>query len=346
MRGRILLPECTLNYFIRSNSSRGYASFFQSNFSRLRTVVRLDGYPSVAVADIVGNICADALEKGFHAQLIHNCLDNSLEGVIIPERSAGVINFPLYDEEEYCIAAILNDDNLNLTFAGLEAARRHFAAALEIHDRWEKIYISNMDFDAANKLAANTIEKVVGGNTLPKQGEQIHRFFGAATIDGSFDYIDGLTSHLAKRYFIKGRPGTGKSTFLRKIADYASAAGFETEVYHCAFDPNSLDMIVLRELSLCVFDSTSPHEYFPSRPSDEIIDIYKAAVVDKTDEKYRTEIAAIMTDYKSEIAKATKQLTRAKKYYDEVQRGILSKISAKALGNAEKKIHNKIFEDG
>jgi hypothetical protein len=338
------LPEYTLNYYIRSNSARGYASFFESNFSRLRTVVRLDGYPSVAVADIVGNICADALERSFHVELIHNCLDNSLEGVIVPEKSAGVINFPLYDEEEFSVAAILNDENLHQTFAGLEAARRHFAAALEIHDRWEQIYISNMDFAAANKLASDTIERVIGGNTLPKKGEQIHRFFGAATMDGSLDYIDSLTSHLAKRYFIKGRPGTGKSTFLKKIAEYACAAGYETEVYHCAFDPNSVDMIVLRELGMCVFDSTSPHEYFPSRPNDEVIDIYKTAVAEKTDEKHRSEIAAIMTDYKAEIAKATKQLARAKRYYDEVQRGLLSKINAGALGNMEKKIHDKIFE--
>ncbi|MGX8700034.1 hypothetical protein [Caproiciproducens sp.] len=339
------MPDFSLNYFIGSNSSRGYVSFFQSNFGRLKTVVRLSGYPSVVVSDIVSGLCSAARDGGCHAQLIHNCLDNSMEGVIIPERNAGMINFPLYGEEEYPVAAILNDDNLSQTHSCLAGAVRHFSAARAIHDKWEQIYVSNMDFDAANRLTARTIEKVIGEKTLGKRGAQVHRYFGAATVNGAYDYIDNLTEDLEKRYFIKGRPGTGKSTFLGKIAEYAAAAGFDTEIYHCAFDPNSLDMVILRELSVALFDSTSPHEYFPSRPDDEVIDIYKAAVAEKTDEKYRAEITAVMVDYKAEVAKATKQLARAKRYYDEVQKGMVSKISAEALGLAEKKIRDTVFKN-
>ncbi len=338
------LPDFSLNYFIRSNSARGYVSFFKSNFDRLSTVIRLSGYPSIIVSDIVSNLCSAARDSGCHAQLIHNCLDNSMEGVIIPEKNAGIINFPLYGAEEYPVAAILNDDNLSQAHACLAAARRYFSAALGIHDRWEKIYISNMDFDAANRLTAQTIERLIKGRTQGKKGAQVHRYFGAATVSGAYDYIDNLTEDLEKRYFVKGRPGTGKSTFLKRIAEYAVAAGFDAEVYHCAFDPDSVDMVILRELHLGLFDSTAPHEHFPSRPDDEVIDIYKAAVADKTDEKYRAEITAIMVDYKAEIAKATKQLARAKRYYDEVQKGFLSKISAEALGIAEEKIRNSIFE--
>nr|WP_319487596.1 hypothetical protein [uncultured Caproiciproducens sp.] len=338
------MPDFSLNYFISSNSAKGFVSFFKSNFSRLNTVVRLSGYPSIIASDIVSNICSAARDRGYHAQLIHNCLDNSMEGVIIPEKSAGVINFPLYDEEEYPVAAILNDDDLSQTQSCLIAARRHFSAALSIHDRWEKIYIANMDFNAANRLTALTIEKVMGEKTLAKRGVQVHRYCGAATINGAYDYIDNLTEDLEKRYFIKGRPGTGKSTLLKRIAEYAAAAGFDAEIYHCAFDPDSVDMVILRELNLGLFDSTAPHEYFPSRPDDEVIDLYKAAVADKTDEKFRTEITAIMVDYKAEIAKATKQFARAKRYYDDVQRGFLSKISAQALGIAEEKIRDTVFE--
>ncbi|MDF2631620.1 MAG: ATPase [Caproiciproducens sp.] len=329
------MANSAVNYFINSNSSKGFVSFFHSNFGHLHNVIRLNGYPSVIASDILSGVCVSAREKGFHAELIHNCLDNSMEGVIIPERNAGIINFPLYDEGEYHIAAILNDENLRQTKSCLSAAQKHFANALGIHDSWEKIYISNMDFAAADRLTAETIEKLIGEKTLKKTGMKIDRFFGAATINGPFDYIENLTADIGKRYFVKGRPGTGKSTFLKRIAENAAEAGFNVEIYHCAFDPDSLDMIILRELDLCLFDSTSPHEYFPSRPDDEVIDIYKAAVADKTDEKYRAEITAIMTDYKAEIGKATKQLGKAKHYYDEVQRSILSKVSAEALAITE-----------
>lgn len=332
-----------INYFINSNSSRGYVGFFQSNFGGLDSVIRLGGYPSVAASGIISGVCSRAREKGLGVELIHNPLDNTLEGVIVPERKAGVMNYPLYDDGEYHLAAILNDENLGRTRACLASAHRHFASALEIHDKWEKIYISNMNFAAADRLAAETIEKLIGGNKTEKGGVLFDRFFGAATSEGAFDYVENLTTELDRRYFIKGRPGTGKSTFLKRIAESAVAAGFTAEAYHCAFDPNSLDMVILRELNLCVFDSTPPHEYFPSRPGDEVIDIYRAAVADKTDEKYRSEITAIAADYKTEIAKATKQLAKAKRYYDEVQNGYAAKINAESLESVEEKINGVIF---
>lgn len=332
-----------INYFINSNSSQGYVSFFESNFGGLSTIIRLGGYPSMVVSDLISAICVRAQEKGFHPELIHNCLDNSLEGLILPERSAGIINYPLYDDNVYHLAAILSDENLAKTRSCLAAAHKHLAEALKIHNSWETVYISNMDFAVANRIAAEMTEKLIGTRKLEKAGVQRDRFFGALTVDGSSDYIDNLTADIKKRYFIKGRPGTGKSTFLRRIAAGALKAGFDVEVYHCSFDPGSLDMVALRELSVCLFDSTPPHEYFPSRKEDEIIDFYKAAVAEKTDEKYRGELAAIMFDYKAAVAKATKQLTKAKKYYDEVQRGYLSKIDAQALESTEAAIQRKIL---
>ena len=333
-----------INYFINSNSSQGYVSYFKSNFGGLDAVVRLGGYPSVAVSDILSGVCVRAREKDFRVELIHNPLDNSLEGVIVPEQKAGVINDPLYDDGGFHIAVILNDENLDRTRASLAAAYRHFNSAMQIHDKWEKIYISNMDFSSADRLADETVKKIIGGISTGNKGTAFDRFFGATTIEGAFDYIENLTEGLNRRYFIKGRPGTGKSTFLKRVAEAAVSAGFDAELYHCAFDPNSLDMVILRGMSLCLFDSTPPHEYFPSRPGDDVIDIYKAAVADQTDEKYRPEIAAVTSEYKTEIAKAVKQLGKAKKYYDEVQRGYASKINVTELEHAEEKIHHIIFD--
>ena len=83
-----------------------------------------------------------------------------------------------------------------------------------------------------------------------QEAAYVERFFGAATVDGSFDYIQNLTQTLSRRYFLKGRPGTGKSTFLKKIAAQARKLGYDTEAYRCALDPNSFDMVVVRELAI------------------------------------------------------------------------------------------------
>ena len=184
-----------------------------------------------------------------------------------------------------------------------------------------------MDFEAMDELAEETAEKLFGGQKTDHAGSCADRFFGAATVNGSYDYIPNITQEIPKRYFLKGRPGTGKSTFLKMLARAAQDRGYRTEAYHCAFDPNSLDMIAVRELGLCVFDSTAPHEYFPDRDSDEIIDIYKAAVQPGTDEKYEKEIAGYSAGYKAKVREATGYLGEAKLAYHQYQRSVLESVN-------------------
>ena len=104
-----------------------------------------------------------------------------------------------------------------------------------------------------------------------------------------------------------------------------------------------LIFIIVRKLNFCLFSSTLPQSYCPYRPEDETIDFYKAAIAEKTDEKYHSEIAAIASDYRAEIARATKQISKARRYYDEVQRGYLSKVNAQSLEIVEEKIQNTIL---
>ena len=60
------------------------------------------------------------------------------------------------------------------------------------------------------------------------------------------------------RYLIKGGPGTGKSTFMRKIAQKATDKGLEVEYYRCSSDPESLDAVVVAG-RVAIMDATSPH---------------------------------------------------------------------------------------
>ena len=59
-----------------------------------------------------------------------------------------------------------------------------------------------------------------------------------------------------RRYIIKGGPGCGKSTLMRRIAHEAEQRGLEVEYYDCSSDPDSLDGIVLPSLGIAMFDGT------------------------------------------------------------------------------------------
>jgi hypothetical protein len=206
----------------------------------------------------------------------------------------------------------INDE----THQALEAAYACFAEALNIHDRWEEIYIGNLNIPQANLLAEEIAQTLVGDAAFPKPAVVKHRFLGAATPQGAVDFIPDLTKDIPRRYFLKGRPGTGKSTLLKKLVAAAEKHGLAIEVYHCGFDPHSLDMVILRELDVCILDSTAPHEYYPSREGDEIIDLYEKIIAPGTDTLHAAAIAQISAEYKAMIKKATAYLAEAKVQQD------------------------------
>src|SRR5690606_28997697 len=199
-------------------------------------------------------------------------------------------------------------------------AYARFAEALRVHDEWEAVYIDNFDREAANRLTED-YEQILFGNRRGHGASRVdHRFLGAATPRGAVDFVPNLTAGLEKRYLIKGRPGTGKSTMLKKFVGTATERGFNVEVYHCGFDPESLDMVIVRELGFAIFDSTSPHEYFPEWPGDEIVDMYERCIKPGTDEAYASEIAEIKARYSAQMKQAIGQLAEAKRQRDELKR--------------------------
>lgn len=98
-------------------------------------------------------------------------------------------------------------------------------------------------------------------------------FASANTEKGFVSYFDEIYGGLEMVYVIKGGPGTGKSGFMRKIADEAENRKLSVEYFYCSADPLSLDGIIIEELSTAVIDGTAPHTYDPKYPGvkDKII---------------------------------------------------------------------------
>ena len=153
-----------------------------------------------------------------------------------------------------------------------------------------------------------------------------HRFFGAMTPDGSAHYIETLTGDVELRYFIKGRPGTGTSTLMKKLAAAAVEAGQGAELYHCSFDAESLDMVVLRDLSVCVFDATPPHELFPEREGDIILDLYDLALPRGTDRENADLLGMIEKEYAAKMQKARELLGEIKRIHDALERYYIAAV--------------------
>ena len=77
-----------------------------------------------------------------------------------------------------------------------------------------------------------------------------------------------------RRYLIKGGPGTGKSSLMRRVAGEAEKRGYGVEYYRCSSDPTSLDAILIGG-RVALIDSTAPHAIEPELVGarDEIVDL-------------------------------------------------------------------------
>lgn len=90
---------------------------------------------------------------------------------------------------------------------------------------------------------------------------QIQYFLGANSPTGFYSLYDQLIDREAAGglYILKGGAGCGKSSFMRRVARHAEAAGYTAEYILCSGDPDSLDGVVFPELKTALVDGTAPH---------------------------------------------------------------------------------------
>lgn len=95
----------------------------------------------------------------------------------------------------------------------------------------------------------------------------VNTFLAANTTGGFYSLFDEMTRCDDHRIFlIKGGPGTGKSSFMKKVASAAVQKGMTVEQVHCSSDPDSLDGVRIKEKKLIFLDATPPHSVDPKYP--------------------------------------------------------------------------------
>jgi hypothetical protein len=107
------------------------------------------------------------------------------------------------------------------------------------------------------------------------------RYFAASnSCRGFISYFPvcfGPQNGVQKLYIIKGGPGTGKSRFMRDVAEYAAARGADVTCYYCSSDAASLDGVILTvgNRRIALVDGTPPHVCEPTVPGvrEELVNL-------------------------------------------------------------------------
>lgn len=116
-------------------------------------------------------------------------------------------------------------------------------------------------FSEVKKLNGNINNYFLGGNTSCK-------FFSL--------FHEAIDLKQANRvFYLKGGPGTGKSTLMKSVGSHFETLGYDIDYFHCSSDCDSLDCILINNLKIALFDGTAPHTMDPKYPGavDEIVDL-------------------------------------------------------------------------
>lgn len=92
-------------------------------------------------------------------------------------------------------------------------------------------------------------------------------FPGNNTCEGFFSLYHYMINFPADRVFIlKGGPGAGKSTIMKKIGAVLVNRGYDAEYHYCSSDNESLDGLAIPMLKMAILDGTAPHIVDPQNP--------------------------------------------------------------------------------
>lgn len=150
----------------------------------------------------------------------------------------------------------------------------------------------------------------------------IQYFLGSNSPKGFYSlYAQLIDPEQARRiYILKGGPGCGKSTLMRRVAALTQEAGEKPELILCSGDPDSLDAVVLPHLNAALVDGTAPHVVEPRYPGlveryVNMGDCYDTAGLGDV----RTEIMTCMAGYKECYQSAYRCLDAVAQLQEDIQ---------------------------
>lgn len=332
------LASITTNFFGQAMTGQGMKHFYHEMMKEADKVYILKGANGFTIRELIKKLGSLFVDENYNVEFFYEPLfEQSVEAIYVKgvekililqgtNPSLEPIQLGVRDSvislyECVDVNQVDGKELVEVTKKEEELQQQMFKTinkALKIHDDWEVETQKGMQWDGLNEQVDDFINQLFSHIQLNKKGKVTNRLLGTLTPNGARDTVQSITKHLHRRVFIKGYPGTGKSTLMKKIAGEAIDRGFDVQYVWCGLDSRAIDMVILPELSFCIFDSTMPHEYFPdsNRKGDEIFDMEQYCHLT---EQAKNNLEMIISNYKKTMneailyAKAYEQLVFQKR---------------------------------
>ncbi len=352
--------------FPGSNTPQGFYSYYQYLLEQDRAnhIFVIKGGPGTGKSTFLKRLGNTMNSEGFNVEYHHCSADNnSLDGVVFPQLGIALLDgtAPHVTDPIHpgAIDEIINfgefwDD------AGIRAHRdqivdvsarlsatfqrgfRYLKAARSIYGDIEIVHREAVHRGALNQMAATLVEELLSDRWVSHTpGRTRHLFGSAITPDGPRNHLDTLIGPMGRKVVIKGRPGTGKATLVEKVAAHAIERGYDVECFHCPFDPEKTQHILIPELDTGIVTSVAPHVW--TGPADMLIDT-DDALEERVVQRHDSRLARAQELYQTLFDTAIAALSEAKSLHDELEMYYIPYMDFDAIAPLYERVRDYILQ--
>gem|GEM_PF-389079 len=217
-----------------------------------------------------------------------------------------------------------------------------------IRDEWESYVEECINEALVNRAQARLLDAVFAGvaaryDRAPKAR---HLFATAITPEGIITgNVETLLYDVERIYTISGEPGSGVSRMLERVASFAAAKGLFTEIYHCPFNPDNYDLVIIPEIKVAVMNVEPPHTFDPT-PFNHLIalSINLSEYIDKNKlGVYTQEILSAKFRYQACLDRAVAYIRQAKLTHDYMESFYIPAMNFEAINAKREEILQRIL---
>ncbi|MBM7623898.1 PRK06851 family protein [Sporohalobacter salinus] len=356
-----------INFFPGGNTAQGFYSFYNYLPYNADHVFIIKGGPGTGKSTFMKKIGQKMIEEGYDIEF-HWCSsdNNSLDGVVIKDLQVAFLDGTaphLIDPEDpgavdeiinlgrYWNRDLLKEYRKEIKqlnsqiWDQFQQAYDDLAIAKSFYDKWKSHYIEALDSQKVDRRIKKLKTKIFDSNDIAdKRGEERRLFASALTPQGPVNYLNNITKNIEKRYILKGKPGSGKERLTEEIAEEALKQGYKVYFYHCAFDPEKIDTIIIPELDTALINGTLPHKVEPKQKNDKIINMLDC-IDQQMKNKFETNPLEAEKNYQDLLSKAISKIAKAKSLHDDLEEYYIEAMDFTAIDNLREKIVSELLNE-
>lgn len=348
------------------NTGEGFYSYYHYVLppEQANRIFILKGGPGGGKSTLMRYLSDNMLQRGYDVEL-HYCSSDleSLDAVVFPQIGVALMDgtaphsrdpkYPGAVDEIVDLGQYWNGQELRNRreeiIAASQAASRSFQSAYRalmaakiVHANWEAPYTQAQDFGWVNQVTQRLAAMILNGHSVnPVPGKERHLFGAAFTPAGPTEHFAYLLDPVEKKFLVKGSPGTGKSTLLKKIGQWAKERGLDVEYYHSPLVPTNVDHLILPQLDTVIATSG---EIFPYEATD-VLDVIN--LDDGLDQAklalHRDNIAADKDLFFTMLQRAIAYVRQAKEGHGRLEGLYVPTMDFSRLNEAREEILHKIL---